>query len=92
MKGIKNFLGTVFSKEIDPKLWEAAEAGKTAEVKRLLGKGMDVDAKNEWDETPLMKAAGEGRTETAKALIDAALNGLMRARTRTRRTRRAEPP
>ena len=56
---------------INSNLLSAAKAGDTAKVKRLLKKGADVSAKNEYGWTALMKAARYGHTETANTLLDA---------------------
>jgi ankyrin repeat protein len=41
------------------------------EVKRLIGAGADLEARDKYDETPLHCAATWGHTEAAKALIEA---------------------
>ena len=58
--------------EYDSKLLEAAENGKTEQVKLLVAAGADVNkADNDWDRTPLYRAASEGHTECVKLLIAA---------------------
>jgi ankyrin repeat protein len=56
---------------INSGLIEAAQAGDTAKVKKLLEQGADVNAKDEYGGTALMWAAGKGHTEMVNALIDA---------------------
>ena len=56
---------------INSKLLSAAEEGNTAKVKRLLEKGANVSAKDEYGATVLMVAVREGHTEVVKTLIDA---------------------
>jgi ankyrin repeat protein len=57
--------------DLDGGLLKAVEAGKLDEVTSLLEKGANVDAKDDFDRTPLMMSALGGHTRIAKALIDA---------------------
>jgi len=63
-------------------LFRASSKGDVDEVKRLLDRGTNVDAREENGETPLMYAAVEDRTEIVEILLDrgsdinaASLNG-----------------
>src|ERR1044071_1884212 len=51
-------------------LIEAAKQGDTDKVRKLLGKGADVNAKDLNGRTALMEAALWRRTETVKVLLD----------------------
>ena len=53
----------------DISIWIAAATGNIEAVKQHLAAGSDVNAKGEWDRTPLHLAALEGRKETAGLLI-----------------------
>ena len=48
---------------------QAAYDGNTEAVKQHLVDGVDVNAKNKWGATPLIKAAREGHKETVELLI-----------------------
>ena len=48
----------------------AAWSGNIKVVKQHLAAGTDVDAKNEWEATALLKAAREGHKEIAELLIN----------------------
>lgn len=50
-------------------LFRAAAAGDVNEVKRLLDRGININAREEEQETPLMYAAAEGKTEVVELLI-----------------------
>src|SRR5919205_1953261 len=64
------------SAQTDPKqalneqLYEAARKGDAAEVKALLDRGADVNAKFRYGATALFKAAERGNTEVVKLLIE----------------------
>lgn len=55
---------------LNEQLWEAARKGDPAEVKTLLDKGADVNAKFRYGATALFKAAERGHTEVVKLLIE----------------------
>ncbi|KIW11611.1 hypothetical protein PV08_10913 [Exophiala spinifera] len=48
----------------------AAKEGHGQIVERLLGEGFDPDTRNEYDETPLLSAAKEGREVITKVLVN----------------------
>src|ERR1044072_6505884 len=54
---------------LNEQLYEAARKGDAAEVKALLDKGADVNAKFRYGATALFKAAERGNTEVVKLLI-----------------------
>jgi ankyrin repeat protein len=62
------FVQTAYG-DLDSDLLEAAKAGDTAEVKKLLEKGADVSARSEHGATALMIAAGGGHVEVVETLI-----------------------
>src|SRR5919112_2956404 len=51
---------------LNEQLYEAARKGEAAEVKALLDKGADVNAKFRYGATALFKAAERGNTEVVK--------------------------
>lgn len=55
---------------LNEQLYEAARKGDAAEVKALLDKGADVNAKFRYGATALFKAAERGNTEAVKVLIE----------------------
>ncbi|MET0649298.1 MAG: ankyrin repeat domain-containing protein [Pyrinomonadaceae bacterium] len=55
---------------LNEQLYEAARKGDAAEVKALLDKGADVNAKFRYGATALFKAAERGHTEIVKLLIE----------------------
>jgi hypothetical protein len=55
---------------LNDQLYEAARKGDAAEVKTLLDKGADVNAKFRYGATALFKAAERGHTEVVKLLIE----------------------
>jgi ankyrin repeat protein len=55
---------------LNDRLYEAARKGDAAEVKALLDKGAEVDAKFRYGATALFKAAERGHTEVVKLLIE----------------------
>ena len=55
---------------LNEQLYEAARKGDAAEVKALLDKGADVNAKFRYGATALFKAAERGHTEVVKLLIE----------------------
>jgi ankyrin repeat protein len=55
---------------LNEQLYEAARKGDAAEVKSLLDKGADVNAKFRYGATALFKAAERGNTEVVKVLIE----------------------
>jgi ankyrin repeat protein len=55
---------------LNEQLYEAARKGDAAEVRALLDKGADVNAKFRYGATALFKAAERGNTEAVKALIE----------------------
>jgi hypothetical protein len=69
-------LGLTAAAQADPKqalneqLYEAARKGDAAEVKAVLDKGADVNAKFRYGSTALFKAAERGHTEVVKLLIE----------------------
>src|ERR1044072_9164034 len=56
--------------ELNNQLYEAARKGDVAEVKAVLDKGADVNAKFRYGATALFKAAERGHTEVVKLLIE----------------------
>ncbi|EGX90100.1 ankyrin 2,3/unc44, putative [Cordyceps militaris CM01] len=54
-----------------PKAHIAAKLGLTGYIKELIGRGEDTDSLDSRDRTPIWWAAGEGHSETARALIAA---------------------
>ncbi|MDA7676759.1 ankyrin repeat domain-containing protein, partial [bacterium] len=57
------------AKAPDISIHEAARQGKIEAVKQHLDAGTDVNAKGDYDFTPLHKAAGAGHKEVAKLLV-----------------------
>jgi ankyrin repeat protein len=55
---------------LNEQLYEAARKGDAAEVRALLDKGADVNAKFRYGATALFKAAERGNTEVVKLLIE----------------------
>jgi len=55
---------------LNEQLYEAARKGDAAEVRTLLDKGADVNAKFRYGATALFKAAERGHTEVVKTLIE----------------------
>lgn len=55
---------------LNEQLYEAARKGDAAEVKALLDRGADVNAKFRYGATALFKAAERGHTEVVKLLIE----------------------
>jgi ankyrin repeat protein len=55
---------------LNDQLYEAARKGDAAEVKAVLDKGADVNAKFRYGATALFKAAERGHTEVVKLLIE----------------------
>ena len=55
---------------LNEQLYEAARKGDAAEVKALLDKGADVNAKFRYGATALFKAAERGHTEVVRLLIE----------------------
>lgn len=55
---------------LNEQLYEAARKGDAAEVKALLDKGADVNAKFRYGATAIFKAAERGHTEVVKLLIE----------------------
>jgi ankyrin repeat protein len=55
---------------LNEQLYEAARKGDAAEVRALLDKGADVNAKYRYGATALFKAAERGHTEVVKLLIE----------------------
>lgn len=58
------------SQTLNDQLYEAARKGDAAEVKAVLDKGADVNAKFRYGATALFKAAERGHTEVVKLLIE----------------------
>ena len=50
-------------------LWEASRTGGTTRMAAALAAGADVNAKSRYDVTPLIFAAGNGRTDAVKLLL-----------------------
>ncbi len=65
---------------IDLALLKATEDGNTRQVKSLLAKGANVDARDSFDRTPLMLSAVGGYDEIAAALIKAGADVHARAK------------
>src|SRR5215204_814298 len=55
---------------LNEQLYEAARKGDPAEVRAVLDKGADVNAKFRYGATALFKAAERGHTEVVKLLIE----------------------
>src|SRR5918998_4239626 len=55
---------------LNEQLYEAARKGDPAEVKAVLDRGADVNAKFRYGATALFKAAERGHTEVVKLLIE----------------------
>jgi ankyrin repeat protein len=55
---------------IDEELVEASRENNVSEVRRLLSVGADVDAKNEYSETPLTGASCRGHSQVVKELVE----------------------
>jgi ankyrin repeat protein len=55
-------------------LSRAVKVQDVAEVKRLLASGHDVNAPDEYGETPIMTAASKGHTAIIEVLLDAGAN------------------
>jgi hypothetical protein len=55
-------------------LMRAAYGGSIETVKKLLGKGADVNARDLWDVTALIMANARGRDEIAQLLREAGAN------------------
>lgn len=47
-----------------------ARTGDTKQIRELLGKGVDVDSRNEWSLTPLMAAAQGDHVQAGKLLLE----------------------
>jgi beta-lactamase regulating signal transducer with metallopeptidase domain len=58
------------SSPLDRALYEAAEAGDTSEISRLLDAGADVNCTINGDGSPLIGAARRGRTAAVQLLLD----------------------
>ena len=56
--------------KLNEALWEAVRRGDAAEVKSLLDRGADVDARGRYQQTPLFKAAERGNAEIVKLLLE----------------------
>jgi ankyrin repeat protein len=56
--------------QLNEQLYEAVRRGDAAEVKALLDKGADVNAKFRYGATALFKAAERGHTEVVKLLLE----------------------
>ena len=62
----------------DVGLHEAAMAGDVAEIRRLLGLGADIDARDGAGRTPVMAATVARQTEAVRALLDAGADVVIR--------------
>jgi ankyrin repeat protein len=56
--------------ELKLQLFHAASSGAASEVERALGLGLEVDARDEDNDTPLIAAARAGRNDIVKILLD----------------------
>ncbi|MBL7185843.1 MAG: ankyrin repeat domain-containing protein [Phycisphaerae bacterium] len=56
-------------RELAKSLLKAANTGKVADVKSLISRGVDVNAKNAWSQTALHYAASNGHKEIVKVLL-----------------------
>jgi len=54
----------------DERLLDASNRGDTKKVKELLDSGADIECKDKYGMTPLMKASANGNTETVRLLLD----------------------
>jgi ankyrin repeat protein len=79
MKNIKTYTGVLSGRlyqkateqeRANRNLLDAAEKGNLEEVKRLLDKGAEVDARDIGDWTPLHLAADKGHTDVVRLLLD----------------------
>ncbi len=68
--GMFAFVSFASAGELDNQLIQASKKGDVVQVKALLAKGANVNARGKNDETPLMVAAKAGNTETMQILID----------------------
>ncbi|WP_280460698.1 ankyrin repeat domain-containing protein [Nocardia carnea] len=56
---------------LDAQLWQAAADNEAAQVRELIGRGADLEARGEHGRTPLVAATKNRATAAARALIDA---------------------
>lgn len=61
-------------KENEKNLFKAAGLGDVDEMRRLIGAGTDVNARDEWRETPLHTASEHGYPEIVDLLIESGAN------------------
>ncbi|OQB09306.1 MAG: Ankyrin repeats (3 copies) [Parcubacteria group bacterium ADurb.Bin216] len=61
----------VVANYLSKELIEATKKGDSAEVKKLIGRGADVNGKDSWGNTALLEASLAGNLEMVKALIAA---------------------
>lgn len=59
---------------ISAQLHEFAKAGNKAEVKRLIGENVELDAKNESGQTPLFLAVNNGKKDVVELLLASGAN------------------
>jgi hypothetical protein len=64
----------MMSATVTSELWRLAEAGDVEEVERILSRGVDVNARNKYGMTALMRAAYHGHERTVRALLDHGAN------------------
>ena len=64
--------------QLNEQLYEAARRGDAAEVKALLDKGADVNAKFRYGATALFKAAERGHTEVVRLLLERGADASVR--------------
>lgn len=61
---------SAFAGELDENILAAARAGDATQIKALLAKGADLNAKSPYGATPIFFAAGNGHLEAVKALVE----------------------
>jgi ankyrin repeat protein len=71
-------------KQRDRMLWEGCESGDFNKVRLAINFGADLEAKNEWGQTPLHEASYNDSIAIAKLLIDAGAD--LKAKTNMRET------
>ena len=60
----------VWAGEAEETLWEAARQGDLATIERLVGEGLDFDAKTRYGATALSFACDKGHVDVVRYLVD----------------------